>query len=133
MGTWQFGPFRTWSSEQEPLARSGGEAGRCASAAASPVQDAGDSHTGDSGNTSSRGPWGDRAATGAPALQNAVITSRLKKKICGFLMRSQEERFVLSSRKGEQGREDDLWVSFHLRRRCTEVQESRESQGNRHL
>lgn len=24
-------------------------------------------------------------------------------------------------RKGEQGREGDLWVSFHLRRRCTEV------------
>lgn len=37
-------------------------------------------------------------------------------------MWSQEERSVLSSRKGEQGGEDDLWVSFHLRQRCPEVQ-----------
>lgn len=35
-------------------------------------------------------------------MQSSLLVS--KKKICGFLMRSQEERFVLSSRKGEQGR-----------------------------
>lgn len=82
MGPWQFGSFRMWSSEQEPLARSGGEAGVPPRQPA--VEDTGDWHTGDSGNTSSRGPWGDRAATGAPALQNAVITSVSKINLLWF-------------------------------------------------
>lgn len=46
-------------------------------------------------------------------------------------MQSQEECSVLSSRKGEQGGEDDLWVSFHLRQRCTEVRGCQGEPGER--
>lgn len=49
-------------------------------ASAAAVEEAGDWHVGDSGNASLRGPGGDQAATGAPALQNAVITPCLKNK-----------------------------------------------------
>ena len=66
------------------MRRGGG--GRCAGLAGSvplrqaAVEEASDWHTGDSENASLRGPGGDQAATGAPALQKAVITSRLKNK-----------------------------------------------------
>lgn len=48
---------------------------RCASPAA--VEETGDWHA---GNASLGGPGDSQAATGAPALQSAIITSRLKNK-----------------------------------------------------
>lgn len=65
MGNWRrFGSFRMQCSELEPLGRCGG-GGRCAGlggASAAAVEEAGDWHTGDSGNASSRGPGAEQAA-----------------------------------------------------------------------
>lgn len=57
-----------------------GSLGRSVPLRQAAVEEAGDWHLGDSEDASSRGPGGDQAATGAPALQKAVITSRLKNK-----------------------------------------------------
>lgn len=52
------------------------------SSSAAAVEEAGDWLTGDSGNASLGGPAGHQAVIAASALQNAIISSRLKNKYC---------------------------------------------------